>query len=425
MSTVPVTSAAAAAASVAASTAAAAATSAPASAAGIIPVVLPEAVNKRSCLIIYTGGTIGMQKNNDGTLTPSTGYLSTTLSSIPELQHADVPSYKILEWPHPLDSSDFTSAHIATLASQIETNYYNYDGFVVLHGTDTLAYTASALSFMLSHLAKTVILTGSMIPLAAPVSDAKRNLIISLLCAVNLDIPEVCVFFNSSLLRGNRTRKLSPNSINAFVSPNFPPLAEMGVHINVNRELVLPAPRRRFTVYTAMYSNVAVITTTPLSDATCMRSFLLTSTPTHPAALVLQLYGTGGAPIQGDHPFIRAIREGASAGAVIVVLTQCYRGSIDLSQYESGQLLRQYGVIDGSDMTVECAVTKLSVLMGRGLRGDVLRYEMETASRGELTVKSGQTYGMSDIEGAGSVSPAGRNRTPLKSSDFGSFTSKL
>ena len=335
-----------------------------------------------------------MQRIADGTLAPSSGYLLSTLRGMPELLHSSMPSFDVLEWPTPLDSSDFTSYDITRLCGNIAEQYYHHDGFVILHGTDTLAYTASALSFMLSNLNKTVILTGSMIPLSAPVSDAKRNIIISLLCAVHLDVPEVCVFFNSLLTRGNRTRKVSPNSVNAFASPNFPPLAEMGVHIHVNRELVLQAPRRRFIVYSNLYTNIACITITPLSDVACIRAFLLTSTITNPAALVLSLYGTGGAPIRGDHAFIRAVRDGADAGAVIVVLTQCFHGSVDLSQYESGALLKSFGIIDGGDMTVECAVTKLAVLMGRGLRSSALRTEMERSQRGELTVKSGIDYGM-------------------------------
>lgn len=159
------------------------------------------------------------------------------------------------------------------LANQIRENYYDYDGFVVLHGTDTMAYTASALSYMLENLGKTVILTGSMIPLSAPVSDAKRNLIVSLMCAVNLDIPEVCIFFNNILLRGNRAKKLDPNAVNAFQSPNYPPLAEMGVHIEIRRDLILNAPRRRFMVHTKLFSNIAVMLMVPGFDDSKCTSF--------------------------------------------------------------------------------------------------------------------------------------------------------
>jgi L-asparaginase len=255
--------------------------------------------------------------------------------------------------------------------------------FQILHGTDTMAYTASALSFMLEHLGKAVILTGAMIPLSAPVSDAKRNLIVSLLCAVNLDIPEVCIFFNNGqslahsrgqdhsgcgwettraplrqmlrarpaadlrsllcvcfaccllpvLLRGNRAKKLDPGTINPFDSPNFPPLAEMGVRISLRRELLLQAPRRKFTSHRTLFGNIAVMIMVPGFDDLALEAFLATSTAERPAVLVLLLYGAGNAP-SAKKSFLDCLRKGvAEKGAVVVILSQCLHGTVDMAQY--------------------------------------------------------------------------------------------
>lgn len=347
--------------------------------------------SRGTCLIIYTGGTIGMKRNSAGHLAPTSGYLLEMLRSMPELQHPDVPNYDLIEWNKPVDSSDFSPALWIQLAKQIEENYYNYDGFVILHGTDTMAYTASALSFMLENLNKTVILTGSMIPLSAPVSDAKRNLIISLMCSVNLDIPEVCIFFNNALYRGNRSKKLDPISTNAFDSPNFPPLAEMGVHIAIRRDLILPSPKRRFQMNSKLFCNIAVFSLVPGFDDVCINAFVSTSTPDKPVAMILQLYGAGNAPAN-KKGFIAALENATAAGCVVVATSQCLRGSVDMSQYATGHALLRLGVIDGRDMTVESCVTKLSHLMGIGLRGRELKQAMESNWRGELTVQQAQEY---------------------------------
>jgi L-asparaginase len=355
---------------------------------------VPIRRDRASCLIIYTGGTIGMVRSSSGSLAPTSGYLQSTLNKMPELIHEDVPTYDILEWEHPIDSSDMTPSLWAKLAKQIEENYYDYDGFVILHGTDTMAYTASALSFMLENLNKTVILTGSMIPLSAPVSDAKRNLIVSLMCAVNLDVPEVCIFFNNALLRGNRCKKTDPDGVRAFESPNYPALAEMGVGITIRRDLILAAPRRRFQVHTDLYPNIAVIVIVPGFDTSIIRSFVVNaaqSLDTMPPAIVMQLYGAGNAPIN-QKEFISALSFAISKGAIIVATSQCLRGSVDMSQYATGSALLSLGVIDGRDMTVEACCSKLAYLMGRGLRAASLKVAMEENLRGELTLKQSVRY---------------------------------
>ena len=332
-----------------------------------------------------------MKRSHDGSLAPTSGYLLSALNAMPELQHSDCPSFDLLEWPQPMDSSDFSTADWVTLARQVERHYFDYDGFVVLHGTDTLAYTASALSFMLCDLSKSVVLTGSMIPLAAPVSDAKRNLIVSLLCSVNLDIPEVCIFFNNLLTRGNRARKLDPYSVNAFDSPNYPPLATMGTSIVVNRAVLLPPSRRRFSVSTALYPHISVLVMTPAFDDALIVQCVAGSTAAQPKAVVLSLYGAGNGPTHRAS-FLDALRVARECGAVVVITTQCLRGSVDMREYEVGSALAGLGVLDGRDMTVEAAVTKLSWLLGRGMRGEQLKWAMEADCRGELTVKQGQSY---------------------------------
>ena len=346
---------------------------------------------RSSCLIIYTGGTIGMKRGADGSLAPTSGYLQSALSAMPELQHDDCPSFTLLEWATPIDSSDFSPHHWLTLAQQVEQHYYDYDGFVILHGTDTLAYTASALSFLLEHLSKTVILTGSMIPLAAPVSDAKRNLTISLLSAVNLDLPEVCVFFNNRLLRGNRAKKLDPFSVSAFDSPNYPPLATMGTSIIVNRTLIRPAPRRRFSISTSLHTAIGVVIMTPAFDASLLSLYVRQSCAERPVALVLQLFGGGNGPVHREE-FVQCMQEAARCSAVVVVTTQCLRGGVDMGEYATAAGLGGWGLIDGRDMTVEACVCKLSYLMGKGLRAAQLKEAMEGDLRGELTLKHTQAY---------------------------------
>jgi len=326
---------------------------------------------------------LGMTKDKKtGSLVPQEGYLTWRMKKMWEFEHPVLPQYDVLHWGQQMDSSDMRPEYWVKLAQEINENYFKYDGFVIVHGTDTMAYTASALSFMLSGLGKPVILTGSMSPLEEPVSDARRNLITSIIISVAIGIPEVCIFFGDSLLRGNRATKVATLTHDAFQSPNFPPLATTGVTITLGSE-ALPAPRKPLSLWTNLYNKIAVVRLVPGFDDQCIRSMFHEKTE-NPLALVLQTYGTGNVPSKKTEflDTIKFILE--ERNAVVIILSQCVKGFVNLKQYATGYSLYMLGVIDGKDMTVEACVTKLAYLMGRGLRGDELKKAMETNLRGEV-----------------------------------------
>ena len=230
-----------------------------------------------------------------------------------------------------------------------------------------------------------------------------------------------CIFFNDVLLRGNRAKKLDPGTVNPFSSPNFPPLAEMGVRINLKRELILQAPRRKFQTHKTLFGNIVAMLLVPGFDDIALEAFLKTSTKEKPACLVLMLYGAGNAPSQ-KKGFLSLIGEGVSQrGAIVVITSQCLHGSVDMSQYATGHALKDLGVIDGRDMTTEATVTKLAYLVGRGLRGAQLKSAMESNLRGELTTRRAHEYTQNqnqfsrDIDGAAAGLGAIENVTPAAS----------
>ena len=326
---------------------------------------------------------------------PKPNYLSETLSKmhffqdfsqlprrvIPQSKLPGQVEYDIIEYSPLLDSSNMGERDWIKIAGDIEANYALYDSFVILHGTDTMAYTASALSFMLENLGKTVILTGSQIPLVELRNDAIDNLLGALLIAGHFVIPEVCLFFNNKLFRGNRTRKTNASGLKAFSSPNFPPLATVGVDIQVNWALVRPPPDEPFHVSKTPCDGVGTLRLFPGIPHEIIRNFLLPPL----RGLVLETYGAGNGPDTRPE-FLDALRQGSEDHQVVIVnITQCGRGRV-VDRYACGVALKRVGVVGGEDMTSEAALTKLMYLLGRqDLTQDQVRHLIKQDLRGELT----------------------------------------
>ncbi|MGA7616768.1 MAG: asparaginase [Thermoanaerobaculia bacterium] len=334
----------------------------------------------RRVYIAYTGGTIGMRKSESG-WAPDPRFLEQQLAAMPELEHPLMPEYTLREYEPLLDSSNMMPSDWLRIARDIAAHYDEFDGFVVFHGTDTMAYTASALAFMLEGLRKPVILTGSQIPLCEVRNDARENIITSLLIAANEPIPEVCLFFGNRLLRGCRSVKISAGGFDAFASPNYPPLGTAGVEIEIKRELIRsPVPGGPLTVREMSQPVVGALRLFPGISARWLRNIL--QPPLQ--GLVLEAYGVGNAP-ERDHELIAAIGESIGRGVVVVDCTQCLEGSVDLEDYATGKALARVGVISGFDMTSEAALTKLYYLFSGGASPDEVRTRMEEDLRGELT----------------------------------------
>ncbi|KAK3818715.1 MAG: asparaginase-domain-containing protein [Benniella sp.] len=293
--------------------------------------------------------------------------------------------YSILEYDPLLDSCNITMADWIRVATDIEANYELYDAFIVLHGTDTMAYTASALSFMLEDLGKTVIITGSQVPITEIRNDAIENLLGALTIAGHFVIPEVSLYFSNKLFRGNRSSKMDTINFNAFDSPNLPPLVKVGINIDVNwAEVVRPTSLSRFRAHKSMNPNVASLRLFPGITDTTIRAFL--APPIQ--GVVLETYGAGNVPSRSG--IVDAMKEACDRGVVVVNCTQCKRGLVTDS-YQTGKVLYGAGVIPGNDMTPECALTKLSYLLGHNLPVSKVREMMTTNLRGELTVTQPRT----------------------------------
>ena len=340
-----------------------------------------------SVLLIYTGGTIGMIEN------PETGALESfdfdhLLKHVPELKRFN---YKInaYSFEPPIDSSDIEPNHWERLAQIVERNYDLYDGFVILHGTDTMAYTASALSFMLENLSKPVILTGSQLPMGMLRTDGKENLItsIEIAAAKNPDgtatVPEVCIYFESDLMRGNRTTKINAEKFNAFKSYNYPCLGHSGIDIKfMPRRIHRPDFSQPLKVHYQFDTNVVVLTLFPgIQESIISGVFRMP----HLKAIVMKTFGSGNAPQKAW--FINLIKEANERGVVIVNITQCPSGSVEMERYETGRQLLEAGVISGYDSTPECALTKLMFLLGQNLSPEEIRRLMKTSIAGEITTE--------------------------------------
>ncbi|MDR2680147.1 MAG: type I asparaginase [Tannerella sp.] len=341
--------------------------------------------DNRSVLLIYTGGTIGMIEN------PETGVLENLkfkhlVHLMPELKrfNYNIATY---QFSPPIDSSDMEPSHWAKLVEIISDNYEHFDGFVVLHGTDTMSYTASALSFMLENLGKPVILTGSQLPIGMLRTDGKENLItsIEIAAAKNPDgsptVAEVCILFENSLMRGNRTTKINAENFNAFRSHNYPVLAHAGIHIKYETHLLRkPDPSRKMKPHFQIDANVVIFTLFPGIKEEIVSAIL------HAPglrAVILKTFGSGNAPQK--EWLIRLLREATERGIIVVNITQCLTGAVEMERYRTGRQLLSAGVICGYDSTPESAITKLMFLAGHGLSNAEIRKRMNMDIAGEIT----------------------------------------
>lgn len=335
-------------------------------------------MNKR-ILIINTGGTISCIKTGNG-YDPAPGYVEAALQQIPSLQHKDMPEYAIKEYQPLLDSSNMTVHDWNRIARDIAADYHHFDGFVVFHGTDTMAYTASALSFMLENLGKPVIITGSQIPLSEVRNDAIDNVVTSLWLCAHQPIHEVCIYFNQYLLRGNRTQKISSQGFKAFESPNYPHLASIAIEIKLYKNLLLKPPKEPFHLQTIEPQFIANFRLFP-GFTTEVLAYLLNQ-PLR--GLILETYGAGNAQ-NNDPRFLKTLKEACARGVIIINCTQCPQGGVEMSQYATGHTLKKAGLISGHDMTPEAAHCKLLYLLSKNLEMAKIKNLMEQDLCGELT----------------------------------------
>ena len=338
-------------------------------------------MNNKKVLIIYTGGTVGMKKTEQG-YTPAPGFLAEVMDLIPDMSREDFPSWDLYEMSPLLDSSNMAVREWNAIASVIYENYENYEGFVVLHGTDTMAYTASALSFILSGLDKPVVLTGSQIPLSEIRSDGRDNLITSVLIAADGVVREVCLYFCGKLLRGNRAMKMSADGLVAFDSPNYPHLADAGISIRYN----LPALMKRKAAGTKLdFSPFSEVPIGVLKVFPGIQFGLFEEIMTEKlSGIVLETFGAGNIPGGGDE-LLPIIKKAFAAGAVITVCSQCPSGTVILGAYETSSSLKAAGAVSGKDMTTEAAVAKLYYLLSQDLPKKQIKRLMETDLCGEMS----------------------------------------
>lgn len=348
----------------------------------------PDCINndRSSILLIYTGGTIGMKV--DPVLQALTPFdFSQILEEVPELSKF---AYRIDSYTFDplIDSSDVEPSLWIALADLIEERYSDYDGFVILHGTDTMAYSASALSFMIEGLTKPVIFTGSQLPIGIPRTDGKENLISAVEIAAAKDdeghavVPEVCICFDNVLIRGNRSRKINSDNFRAFRSENHPPLAEAGINIRYNTVLIRKPEdwTSKPVFWKCLDTRVSILKIHPGITPQVVRNILCGP---ETRAVILETYGAGNAPSKDW--FISIVREASEKGKILLNVTQCIAGSVNMDIYATGKSLKSAGVINGYDSTTESALGKLFHLMGKTESNEEVKAELERDLRGEIS----------------------------------------
>lgn len=342
-----------------------------------------KAILKPNILLIYTGGTIGMIKDADTGALKAFNFKK-LIKGIPELKLLDC-HIETVSFEKPIDSSNMQIKDWQKTATIIEENYANFDGFVVLHGSDTMSYSASALSFMFENLNKPIVFTGSQLPIGDLRTDAKENLITAIQIASLQDkgkpvIQEVSLYFEYKLYRGNRTTKISAEHFNAFTSPNFPELVESGVHLNVNNNILLKQKTsKKLKVNTNFDDNVLILKLFPGINKTILHAILHTP---NLKGVILETYGSGNAPMEDW--FISEIENAIQRGLHIVNVTQCSGGSVLMGTYETSTRLKEIGLISGKNITTEAAITKLMYLLGQNVANSVFKTIFETPLRGEM-----------------------------------------
>ena len=345
-----------------------------------------DMTQKSAILLIYTGGTIGMKQDmKDLTLKPFD--FSQILDEVPEIRKF---AFKIdtYSFEPPIDSSDVEPSLWQDLARLIKDKYEDYDGFIILHGTDTMSYSASALSFMLDGLTKPVIFTGSQLPIGVPRTDGKENLISAVEIASAKDeeghpaVPEVCVCFDSLLMRGNRSTKVNSEVFRAFQSPNFPPLAEAGINIRYNNEYIRKPNDwyQSLTINTDLDTRVSILKIHPGITPEVVRNILCGKDT---RAIIMETYGSGNAPTRDW--FLDIVKESSAMKKIIVNVTQCLAGTVNMNIYANGKALERAGVIDGYDSTTESALAKLFYLMGKSRDNEWVKAMMSRNLKGEIS----------------------------------------
>ena len=329
---------------------------------------------KKRIYIAYTGGTIGMKPSKDGYI-PQKQHLTDAIMKTPDFHREEMPEFTINEY-HPLiDSSNMSPTDWQHIANDIKKHYDDYDGFVVLHGTDTMAYTSSALSFMLENLSKPVIVTGSQIPFSQLRSDGKENLLNALFIAANFPINEVGLFFNNKLFRGNRSIKAYADGFNAFDSPNLPPLLEAGINIKLIEGKITQPISQPLKLAQITPQPIGVVHLYPGISVELIKNIIKQPVK----ALIIRSYGVGNAP--QNQAMLDCLKQANDNGIVIVNCSQCIKGTVNMKGYATGNALSKIGVISGNDMTLEATLTKLHYLLSKDYSHEKICQLLEVSLR--------------------------------------------